>query len=60
MDDELLDSERLAALLSSTPGSIRKAHQAGLIPRGTTIPGLGLRWRMSLIQAWIAEKVPAT
>lgn len=56
VDDELLDSHRLAELLSSTPGSIRKAHQRGLIPQGTTVPGLGLRWRRSEIQAWIEQR----
>ena len=47
----------LAAKLGSTVPSVRSGYQRGFIPRGTKIPGLGLRWDEAAIDAWLSEQL---
>lgn len=54
---ELLDAEGVAGILGSTRKGVYVAAQRGLIPRGTRLPGVGLRWRRDALEAWIASKM---
>lgn len=54
---ELLTTEDMAALLRTTPESIRKSHERGLLPQAARIPGVrGHRWLKTTVEAWLLQK----
>lgn len=53
---DLLTSDDVAALFKMPRASLHKGTSRGLLPRGTRIPGLGLRWRRSDVEAWVARQ----
>lgn len=55
-DDKLLDIDALAALLGTTPKSIRSARSRGHLPPAAKIPGIGVRWRTSDVKAWLEQR----
>ncbi|WP_371879538.1 helix-turn-helix transcriptional regulator [Nannocystis punicea] len=57
--EKLLTTVEVAELLGTTPGSLRNARARGLAPRAIRLKGLGLRWRQSDVEAWVAEQAAA-
>lgn len=53
---ELIDAKRLAAILGTTAGAVMKAKQRGHLPRSAKIPGVGVRWRLTEIEAWLVKR----
>lgn len=50
-----MTSAEVAAYLSTSTRSLRAACARGFIPRGMKLPGLGLRWRRSVLDQWIED-----
>lgn len=53
-----MSSAQLAARLQTTRESLYKAIARGKVPAGRWVDGLGLRWRVDEIDAWLAKKLP--
>jgi len=53
---EIMDSAQLAARLQMPRRSLYNAIARGFVPAGRKIPGLGLRWRVDEIDAWLAQQ----
>lgn len=54
----LLTAHELAAKLRlPSVRALWTAHHRGHVPKGTRIPGLGLRWDARAIDQWLAERL---
>ena len=53
---ELLTREQVAELLGITAKSLSNSVSRGLIPAGTRIAGIGLRWRKIDVEKFIADQ----
>ena len=53
-DAPLMTRNDLAAILRTTPRQISNMIARGQIPAPVRVAGLGLRWRRSEIDAWLA------
>lgn len=56
--ESLLTKKQLADLLKLSPRSIDRKIDAGEFPRGLKLGG-AVRWRRSVINAWLAADCPA-
>jgi excisionase family DNA binding protein len=55
---ELLTSAQMADRLGISMRQLYSAHSRGQLPAGRRIPGVGLRWRASDVDAWIERSLP--
>ena len=55
-DAPLMTRNEVAALLRTTPRQISNMMARGQIPPPVRVAGLGVRWRRSEIDAWIAAQ----
>lgn len=56
---ELLDIDELAAMLKTTAKALRSARSRGHLPAAARIPGVGVRWRRSDVEAWLERRFAA-
>ena len=57
-DNDFLDTEALAAMLHTVPGTIRYWRHAGTGPSGFKV-GRRVLYRRSAVSAWLAEQETA-
>jgi predicted DNA-binding transcriptional regulator AlpA len=55
LEDRLIDVKETAYLLCVSVKTVRRYSEAGLLPAPKKV-GSALRWRLSDIRAWIAER----
>lgn len=58
-DAPLLSVADLAVMLRTTPRQVHNLKARGQIPAPSKLPGLGLRWRRAVIEAWLAAQLAA-
>lgn len=55
---ELLNSAQMAERLGISMRQVYSAHSRRQLPAGKRIPGVGLRWRASDVDAWLERSLP--
>ena len=55
VNGDFLTTSEAAALLRTTPGSLRTNRSRGLGPPPIRLPGIGVRYRRTDVERWIRQ-----